>query len=66
VTLQDRFANALLFRRIATADLDAPVSDSVDDLEWTGPTDAFAVIAERIGGPQLDTRARKIAADRSR
>jgi hypothetical protein len=46
-------------------DLDAPVSDSVDDLEWTGPTDAFAVIAERIGGPQLHTRARKIAADRS-
>jgi 5'-3' exonuclease len=64
-TLQDRFADALLFRRIATAELDAPVSDSVDELEWTGPTDAFAVIAGRIGGPPLLTRARKIAADRS-
>jgi 5'-3' exonuclease len=63
-TLQDRFADALLFRRIATAELDAPVSESVDELEWTGSTDAFAVIAERIGGPQLFTRACKIAADR--
>jgi 5'-3' exonuclease len=64
-TLRDRFADALLFRRIATAEFDAPVSESVDELEWTGPTDRFAAIAERIGGPQLLARARKIAVDRS-
>ena len=28
---------ALLFRRIATIELDAPVMGSVDDLRWTGP-----------------------------
>jgi 5'-3' exonuclease len=63
-TLQDRFADALLFRRIATVELDSPVSESVDELEWTGPTEGFAAMAERIGGPQLFARASKIAADR--
>ncbi|MCI0687879.1 MAG: hypothetical protein L0Y54_11675 [Sporichthyaceae bacterium] len=64
-TLQDRMADALLFRHIATADLKAPVSKTVDELEWTGPTEVFPAIAERIGSPQLVVRARKIAADRS-
>ena len=63
-TLQDNFADALLFRRIATVELDSPVSDSVDELEWTGPTEEFAAVAERIGGPQLHARASKIAAER--
>jgi len=65
-TLRDRFADALLFRHIATVRLDAPVSESVDELEWTGPTDHFAVLAERIGGPRLYARAREIAAHRPR
>ena len=60
-TLRDKFADALLFRRIATVELDSPVSESVDELEWAGPTDGFAALADRIGGPALIARARAIA-----
>jgi 5'-3' exonuclease len=60
-TLKDGMAEALLFRRFATVRLDSPVSRSVDELEWTGPTDEFAAVADRIGGPQLFERASKIA-----
>ncbi|SED81395.1 5'-3' exonuclease [Jiangella alba] len=63
-TLQANAADALLFRRIATVALDAPVSASVDELEWTGPSDEFAAVAGRIGGPQLAERAAALAAVR--
>lgn len=63
-TLQANFTNALLFRRIATVELDSPVSESVDELEWIGPTPEFAGLADRIGAPQLYARATKIAAER--
>lgn len=63
-TLRENLAEALLFRRIATVELDSPVSQSVDDLEWTGPTEAFAAVADRIGGPELAARASTIAAGR--
>src|SRR5690606_35437311 len=33
-TLQNQYEEALLFRRIATIEADAPVSGSVDELEW--------------------------------
>ena len=36
-TLRDNFELALLFRRIATVEADAPVLAAVDDLEWTRP-----------------------------
>ena len=45
VALQDHIEDALLFRTLATLQPDAPVSRSIDDLEWTGPTDEFATIA---------------------
>jgi 5'-3' exonuclease len=64
-TLQSNLADALLFRRLATLELDSPVSDSVDELEWTGPADGFAAMAERIGGPELAVRANRIAAERA-
>ena len=35
------FEDALLFRRIATVDLDAPVSATVDELAWQGPRAGF-------------------------
>src|SRR4029453_8795500 len=40
--LRDEFELALLFRRIATVETDAPVSDSVDELRWVGPPDPAA------------------------
>ena len=60
VTLRDNLELALLFRRIATIECDVPVG-TVDDWRWTGPTDAFAAIAERLGAPHLVERAVRLS-----
>jgi 5'-3' exonuclease len=62
--LRSDFELALLFRGIATVETDAPVSATVDELRWTGPPDedAFAAVADRLGAPNLATRARSLAA----
>src|SRR5271155_3579050 len=39
---------ALLFRVLATLRTDVPVFDSVDQLEWKGPTPDFALLAARL------------------
>jgi 5'-3' exonuclease len=59
-TLQDQLENALLFRRIATLDTNVEVG-SVDDWKWSGPTDAFAEVAEELGSPDLVGYARRLA-----
>lgn len=60
-TLADNRELALLFRRIATIETDAPVSASVDELEWTGPTPEFAALAESIDAQrQADRIARLV------
>lgn len=59
-TLQAQFDDALLFRQIATVDLDLDVG-SVDEWEWEGPTPAFAEIAERMGAPGLVDHANDVA-----
>ena len=63
-TLRESFELALLFRRIATVETDAPVSDSVDELRWTGPPDAaaFSELCDVLGAPRLAERAQKLAA----
>jgi 5'-3' exonuclease len=60
VTLQDQLENALLFRQIATLDIHVEVG-SVDDWKWSGPTAAFAGIAEELGSPDLVGYARRLA-----
>ncbi len=62
-TLREQFELALLFRRIATVETDAPVSESVDDLRWSGPPDAaaFAELCEVLGAPRLSERAARLA-----
>jgi 5'-3' exonuclease len=47
-SLRERRELALLFRTLATLRTDAPISASVDDLEWRGPRDDFARVAERL------------------
>lgn len=47
-TLKRDREHALLFRTIATIRLDVPVFESVDELEYQGPTPAFAAIKERL------------------
>ncbi len=66
-TLRDQFELALLFRRIATIETDAPVSESVDDLRWTGPPDmdAFDAWCQQLGAPALVERVEKLATDRA-
>jgi 5'-3' exonuclease len=63
-TLRGQFELALLFRRIATVDTDAPVSESVDELRWTGPPDpaAFAKACTDLGAPALVQRTERLAA----
>jgi 5'-3' exonuclease len=63
-TLRDQYELALLFRRIATVETDAPVSDNVDELRWTGPPDpdAFAKLAASLDAPGLVNRAARLAA----
>jgi 5'-3' exonuclease len=60
-TLQDDFDLAVLFRRIATIETDAPTVASVDELAWAGPTPAFVAMTERLEAPGLVERAVKLA-----
>lgn len=62
-TLRDQLADALLFRRIATLEVDS-VTVTVDDLEWRGPRDDFAAVCTRLDAPGLAERAAKLAAAR--
>jgi len=55
--LAEQSERALLFKDLATLRTDAPVFQNVDALEWKGPTQGFAVWAERIGDPRLLTRS---------
>jgi 5'-3' exonuclease len=47
-TLANERAHAYLFRDLATLRTDIPLFDAVDQLCWTGPTEAFAPLAERL------------------
>ena len=60
-TLAEKLDLALLFRRIATIELDAPVDASVDALEWTGPTDEFEGIVEAVDAQRIATRISTLA-----
>jgi len=48
LTLEKERDRALLFRDLATLRTTIPLFDTVDTLCWTGPTPAFASLAERI------------------
>ena len=50
---------ALLFKQLATLRTDAPLFRDVDELEWRGPTDAFAAWTERLGDAGLRERCLK-------
>ena len=65
-TLQEQYDDALLFRRIATIEYDAPTVGSVDELEWTGPGSDFEEVANAIDAPHLAARAQAIAGRRER
>jgi 5'-3' exonuclease len=56
--LGERRALALLFKDLATLRDDAPLFDDVDQLRWRGPTERFAVHAQRMDAPRLIERSR--------
>ena len=58
----ERREQALLFKRLATLRIDAPLFANVEELRWRGPSDAFAGWAERIGDARLLARSRAAAA----
>ena len=51
---------ALLFKHLATLRTDAPLFRNVDELEWRGSTDTFAVCTERLGDRRLLPRCRTL------
>jgi 5'-3' exonuclease len=52
---------AELFLELATLRIDRSLLASADALAWTGATDGFGLMAERLGAPHLVDRARAIA-----
>jgi 5'-3' exonuclease len=58
-TLSADREHAVLFRTLATLRSDIPLFDSVERLRWTGPTPAFASLAERLDSA---TRGAKLSA----
>ncbi len=59
--LRENRDRALLFKTLATLRADAPLFTRVEELHWTGPTNAFTATAEAIGSPRLAERARIVA-----
>jgi 5'-3' exonuclease len=54
--LKDNLDRALLFKKLATLRIDAPLFGDVEQLHWRGTTDSFASVAQKIGDPRLATR----------
>jgi len=48
--------DALLFKTLATLRTDAELFDDVEELRWSGATEAFPQVAAAIGDPRLATR----------
>jgi 5'-3' exonuclease len=65
LTLQDEMDLAVLFRRIATIETDAPTIADVDELAWRGPAPGFRDVATALDAPNLAARAERLAAGRS-
>jgi 5'-3' exonuclease len=60
-TLRDRRREALLFKDLATLRVDRSLLGDVEELRWTGPTELFAEVCERIDARSLATRAAGVA-----
>jgi 5'-3' exonuclease len=64
-TLQADLSNALLFRTLATLQIERDLFASKDALRWRGPDDSFPAFCDRINAGQLAERAAALAAARS-
>jgi len=50
---------ALLFRTLATLRTDLPLFDSVDELQWTGPTPAFDTLGAKLNAAVVENKPRQ-------
>jgi 5'-3' exonuclease len=57
--LGDAREEALLFKTLATLRTDAELFDDVDELLWTGPTEGFTKLAEKMGDRKLIERVKE-------
>jgi len=66
--LKDNSERALLFKRLATLRIDAPLFGDVEELRWRGATPSFASLAEKIGAARVAQRVHdlEIKSDRLR
>jgi 5'-3' exonuclease len=62
--LGDLRERALLFKDLATLRTDAPLFADVDELEWRGPTPAFAEWPEKMADARIAARVAKAETDR--
>ncbi|HXI98210.1 MAG TPA: 5'-3' exonuclease H3TH domain-containing protein [Gemmatimonadaceae bacterium] len=63
--LGDQRERAILFKTLATLRTDAPLFTDVDEIEWKGPTAAFAEWPQRMADTRIQARVDKIIAARS-
>ncbi len=59
--LREGFEDALLFRRIATVESGAPVSATVDEMEWHGPAAGLDERCAELGAEHLAARAHELS-----
>ena len=64
-TLQREFEHALLFRTLATLDVDSPVVKDVDEMRWTGPRPELLGLCEQLDALGLAERAVRLAERRA-
>src|SRR5687768_655654 len=59
-SLAARYEDAMLYRRLATIETDAPTIESVDELEWTGPRDDYVDALRAIDGDAYVGRIERV------
>ena len=60
-TLREQWEDALLFRDLATLRTDAPVFESIDELDWKGPRPEFESLCASMNAVGLWQRAMRAA-----
>ena len=60
-TLADHMDEALLYRRLAVLETDAPTISSVDELEWKGPSDDLEPVVNLLDADDVPKRVAKLA-----
>ncbi|MFV0256982.1 MAG: 5'-3' exonuclease H3TH domain-containing protein [Acidimicrobiales bacterium] len=64
-TLDDRREDALLFRRLAVLETDAPTIRAVDELRWAGPGPGLEAAVTALDAPDLAKRLSALSEARS-